>query len=232
LWRRPTTFPSSALFGHPLSSARFLAREETRVGLTDRPRPSLSTPPREGRRRPEDRDAFHRCIEGRWRNGSTISVRRSPRSRRPRTPKGRAWMGIARSRCGHPRVRDVFKETSAFFSRSVRLELTSQAHVRGRPARPSTRTDCLARIAPLAAPQRLLRPRATGSDLSLGEHFCIARDTPHPHVAGRRLPPCPLFLASHGHRLGSRSPYQEPSPISPAAPTACRCVVSGTISLP
>jgi len=56
---------------------------------------------------------------------------------------------------------------------------------------------------------------ATGSDLSLGEHFCIARDTPHPHVAGRRLPPCPLFLASHGHRLGSRSPYQEPSPIPP-----------------
>jgi hypothetical protein len=50
-------------------------------------------------------------------------------------------------------IRDVFERTSAFwFSRGERLELTSQAPVRGRSARPSARTDCLARIAPTAAP--------------------------------------------------------------------------------
>src|SRR5687768_15765479 len=36
-------------------------------------------------------------------------------------------------------------------------------------------------------------------------------------VAGRRLPPCPQLIASHGHRLKSRTPCQEPSPIPPDA---------------
>jgi len=32
-------------------------------------------------------------------------------------------------------------------------------------------------------------------------------------IAGRRLPPCPQLLASHGHCLESRTPYQEPFPL-------------------
>jgi hypothetical protein len=41
LWRMLTTFPSSAPFGHPLSSARPLPREDYPLQLTDRPRPSF-----------------------------------------------------------------------------------------------------------------------------------------------------------------------------------------------
>jgi hypothetical protein len=40
LWRMPTAFPSSAPFGHPLSSARSSSWEDPRP-RTDRPRPSF-----------------------------------------------------------------------------------------------------------------------------------------------------------------------------------------------
>jgi len=43
-----TTFPSSASFGHPLSSARRLPREDYPMQLTDRPRPSFQRRPAKG----------------------------------------------------------------------------------------------------------------------------------------------------------------------------------------
>ena len=49
-WRMPTTFPSSAPFGHPLSSARRDSGRNPKQ-RTDRPRPSF-------RRRAAKRDAF------------------------------------------------------------------------------------------------------------------------------------------------------------------------------
>jgi hypothetical protein len=52
LWRMPTTFPSSALFGHPLSSARHRRGRSPRL-RTDRPRPSF-------RRRPAKSAAFQK----------------------------------------------------------------------------------------------------------------------------------------------------------------------------
>jgi hypothetical protein len=58
--RMLTAFPSSAPFGHPLSSARLMSREElpaTRVGPTE---VLVPTPPREERCLPENRDAFDR----------------------------------------------------------------------------------------------------------------------------------------------------------------------------
>jgi hypothetical protein len=48
-WSRMlTTFPSSASFGHPLSSARRLPREDYPMQLTDRPRPSFQRRPAKG----------------------------------------------------------------------------------------------------------------------------------------------------------------------------------------
>jgi len=75
--------------------------------------------------------------------------RRLSRSRRPHFFPGWGqvlWMGIARSRCGHPRIRE-HREYRRLFNPldSSRLGLTTQARQRARPARPSTRTDCLAR---------------------------------------------------------------------------------------
>jgi len=57
--RMLTTFPSSAAFGHPLSPARLQTMEEPPLahGPTEA---SVPTTPREERRLPEDRDAFHR----------------------------------------------------------------------------------------------------------------------------------------------------------------------------
>ena len=57
--RMPTAFPSSAPFGHPLSSARHApGREAPRCGGPTKT--FVPTTPREGRRHPEDQDAFHR----------------------------------------------------------------------------------------------------------------------------------------------------------------------------
>jgi len=67
LWRMPTSFPSSATFGHPLSSARLPAAEDTaacRFGPTEALVPAT---PREESRFPEDQDAFHRHVTRRIR---------------------------------------------------------------------------------------------------------------------------------------------------------------------
>lgn len=78
--RMPTAFPSSASFGHPLSSARLMSREDkpaTRVGPTE---VFVPTPPREERCLPENRDALDRHDTRR------MSVTRRDRSLRPSRP--------------------------------------------------------------------------------------------------------------------------------------------------
>jgi len=57
--RMPTAFPSSASSGHPLSSAR---SQRGRMPTTESGPTEILVPttPREERRLPEDRDAFHR----------------------------------------------------------------------------------------------------------------------------------------------------------------------------
>jgi len=110
LWRGPTSFPSSATFGHPLSSARGPPREETRCGPSDRPRPSFQ-------RRPAKSAAFQKTrmpftvstregIVVRRRDCSLRPSRRLSRSRRSHLVFRRrlCFSSIARSRCGHPRV--------------------------------------------------------------------------------------------------------------------------------
>jgi hypothetical protein len=85
LWRMPTAFPSSAPFGHPLSSARSCRGRSPRQ-RTDRPRPSF-------RRRPAKSAAFQKTgmpltattREGMFsrRDRSLRPSRRLSRSRRP-----------------------------------------------------------------------------------------------------------------------------------------------------
>jgi len=146
-----TTFPSSASSGHPLSSARLPSREDTRYGPTDRPRPSF-------RRRPAKGAAFQKTRmpstattrEGDIAEGLLPPALTPALSLTPPTPIpcGKVLlMGIARSRCGHPRVREQ-REYRRLFNAvdSSRLGLTTQARHRARPTRPSTRTDCPARI--------------------------------------------------------------------------------------
>jgi hypothetical protein len=59
LWRMRTTFPSSAPFGHPLSSVR---DDRGRIPAKGHGPTEVLVPttPREESRLPEDRDAFHR----------------------------------------------------------------------------------------------------------------------------------------------------------------------------
>jgi hypothetical protein len=55
-------------------------------------------------------------------------------------------LGLARSRCGHPRVRECRESRRLCSSLEYpRLGLTTQARHRDHPTRPSTRTVCLAR---------------------------------------------------------------------------------------
>jgi hypothetical protein len=58
--RKPTAFPSSATFGHPLSPARAIGGEEAPTTETEPTKAFVPTTPREERCLPEDRDAFCR----------------------------------------------------------------------------------------------------------------------------------------------------------------------------
>jgi hypothetical protein len=83
------------------------------------------------------------------RDGSLRPSFRRSRSRRPHfVPRlGTVLcLGLARSRCGHPRVRDSRECRRLCCSlEHPRLGLTTQARHRARPTRPSTRAVCLAR---------------------------------------------------------------------------------------
>jgi hypothetical protein len=58
--RKPTAFPSSATFGHPLSPARAMNEEEASNTETEPTKAFVPTTPREERCLPENRDAFFR----------------------------------------------------------------------------------------------------------------------------------------------------------------------------
>jgi len=112
----------------------------------------VPTTPREERRLPDDQDAFDRHATWRSisrRDRSLRPPRRLSRSRRPHVIPRRGtcfWMGIARSRCGHPRIREHREYRRLLDSLDFPcLGLTTQARHRARPTRPSTGTDCPAR---------------------------------------------------------------------------------------
>jgi hypothetical protein len=111
LWRRRTAFPSSAPFGHPLSLVR--ACRGRMPGACDGPTKTvLPTTPREERRFPDHQDAFHRhdtrrslCHERIAPSAFAPALPLTPPALCP--PAGKVLlMGIARSRCGHPRIRE------------------------------------------------------------------------------------------------------------------------------
>jgi hypothetical protein len=154
LWRMPTPFPSSAVFGHPLSSAHLRAVEDaTTRSWTDRGLRSDDAP----RRAPPSREPG--CLSPsrtrRTREGCEPSgLRTDPLAHAAHTfsPTGESVLE------GHCEVTVRSPAGSVTNSRSnsrvqtpllliwTRLGLTTQAHHRARPTRPSTRADCLARI--------------------------------------------------------------------------------------
>jgi hypothetical protein len=108
---------TSAVIGAP-----FVMEEPPRTGGPTEIH--VPTEPREESCLPEDRDAFHRIErEGTGllrKDDSLRPSRRLSRSRRPHrdSRKGAVLlMGIARSRCGHPRVRDGSERADTFLTR-------------------------------------------------------------------------------------------------------------------
>jgi len=153
LSRMLTAFPSSASFGHPLSSARLLSREDTherrRTDLGPRSddsprrvppsrRPGCLSPPRHAK------DSL--CAEGLLPPAFAPALPLTPPTLAPRygdsaldghcevTVRSPAW-SVTGSRV----------QTPLLPAGIPRLGLTTQARQRARPTQPSTRTDCLAR---------------------------------------------------------------------------------------
>ena len=101
---------TSAVIGAPLDSGRRPASS-----ITDRPRSSFERRPAKSDAVPKTGMPFTVTSKEEGGGKSAISVRRFSRSRRPHVAQRVVLVsGIARSRCGHPRVRDVFEKTSAF----------------------------------------------------------------------------------------------------------------------
>jgi hypothetical protein len=152
LWRMRTTFPSSAPFGHPLSSVHaFCGRIPTKAhGPTE---VLVPTTLREERRLPENRDAFHRHTYAKESHVAErlLSPAFAPasRSRRPHfVPRlGQCFGWALQGTDAVTRFVRAARECKRLFDslELPRLELTFQARHRARPTRPSTRTDCLAR---------------------------------------------------------------------------------------
>jgi len=152
LWRMPTTFPSSAPFGHPRSSARLLLAGDTaKSGRTDQDPRSDCTP----RRVPPSRrsgclsPSRHAKELFSRRDCSLRPSRRLSRSRRPHfVPKlGTVFLiGHCKVTVRSPAVRDGSRVQVPFWLVGIPcLGLTTQARHQDRSARPSTRTDCPAR---------------------------------------------------------------------------------------
>jgi hypothetical protein len=112
---------------------------------------SIPTEPREGRRHPEERDAFHRRDNRVWlrKDHSFRPHASASRSRRPHFfPKlGRVFdWALQASRCGHPRsVTFVTSRDEHLFNpldeENHAWELTTQACQLARPVWPSTDAD-------------------------------------------------------------------------------------------
>jgi hypothetical protein len=152
LWRMLTAFPSSATFGHPVSSVRPLPRGDTRCSVTDRPRPPF-------RRHPAKSAAFQSARmpftatdtkDVTRRDGSLRPSLRRSRSRGPHAFPGLGTVlfcwALQAHGSGHPLFRDSRECRRLCCSLELpRLGLTTQARHRGRPTRPSTRAVRLAR---------------------------------------------------------------------------------------
>jgi len=123
LSRMQTAFPSSASSGHPLSSARVLPREDThdseRTDLgprsNDAPRreppsrrPGCLSPPRHAKE--------YSCAERLLPPAFAPALPLTPPTHLPKSGSV-LLMGIARSRCGHPHVRDRLESTDTFWTR-------------------------------------------------------------------------------------------------------------------
>jgi hypothetical protein len=111
-WRMLTTFPFSASFGHPLSSARRPPRRIA-AGSNGPTKALVPTAPREERRLPEDRDVFDRHDTRRSQSPRRIAPSRlragslAHAARTSSPVETVLLMGLARSRCGHPLIRGV-----------------------------------------------------------------------------------------------------------------------------
>jgi hypothetical protein len=156
-WRRPTSFPSWATFGHPLSPARSIPRRKPLYLITSRPRPSF-------RQRPAKRAAIRKTGMP-----STATTREGMSARRLLSPAfapalsltpptlfpqvgESALKGIASVTVRSPAIRDVptrrwVREYRRLFNSPLEscLGLTTQARREARPTRPSTGADCPAR---------------------------------------------------------------------------------------
>jgi hypothetical protein len=132
----PTTFPSSASKGHPLSTVRVSAREEPRRTTTDRPRPSFFRRPAKGAVFRKTRMPFTDTVPRRREMDRSIPSLPGPvpRSRRPhfvpRVGTVFDWT-LQAPRCGHPRFVASRGERLFHLLDCSRPGLTTQACQRG-----------------------------------------------------------------------------------------------------
>jgi hypothetical protein len=117
----------------------------------------VRTAPREGYCLPENQNAFHRYDTRRNRFAAkgllppafVPALSLTPPTLCPQVGDSAFCWALQVSRCGHPRsgtfcIREC--KRLCYSLELPRLGLTTQACHRARPTRPSTRTDCLARI--------------------------------------------------------------------------------------
>jgi hypothetical protein len=123
LWRMLTTFPSSAPFGHPLSSVRRPSQGDTRDSPTDRPRLTF-------RRRPAKSAAFQKARmpftvtdkKENLREGMAPSGLHSGTHAYAAHTCSQVWgqcldWALQDHRCGHPQVPVMFESADAFVAR-------------------------------------------------------------------------------------------------------------------
>jgi len=116
--RKPTAFPSSASFRHPRSSARSFAAVEPLRPNHEPTKVLVPTTPREERRLPENRDAFHHHDTRRnWSRGEVnLSGLRAGSPAHAAHTVSPGWgecleRALRVSRCGHPRSVTVRPQT-------------------------------------------------------------------------------------------------------------------------
>jgi hypothetical protein len=156
--RMLTTFPSSASSGHPLSSVRLLAEGDTSARMRTNQDPLSSDAPR--RESPfrrsgclspsrHTKESFYcACNEVSLFTRPSYRLSRSRRSHFVLLSKSRAFlMSIASVTVRSPAPSVTVRECRCLFNSLVlpRLDLTTQARHRARPAQPSTGTVCPAR---------------------------------------------------------------------------------------
>jgi hypothetical protein len=155
LWRMLTTFPSSASFGHPLSSVRLLVEGDTPTCIRTNQDPLSNNDPRRSPpfRRSGCLSPSRHTKESCLREGflSPSGLRTDSPAHAARTlssSRTRAFlMSIASVTVRSPAPSVTVRECRCLFDPLVlpRLDLTTQARHRARPTQPSTGTVCPAR---------------------------------------------------------------------------------------